>query len=83
MPQAWLPPLGEEAPEAAPAPTVAREPESGADGYAGTAAAAVLDAPRKENPSLAELEEELFPLESEEEREVLAGGGFLPGAGDK
>ena len=83
MPQAWLPPLGEEAPEDAPAPAVAREPESGADGYAGTAAAAVLDAPRKENPSLAELEEELFPLESEDEREVLAGGGFLPGAGDK
>ena len=34
MPQAWLPPLGEKAPEAAPPPAVVRESESGADGYA-------------------------------------------------
>ncbi|MGE9986414.1 FliH/SctL family protein [Desulfovibrio sp. SGI.169] len=81
MPQAWLPPLGDDEPDAGAAPAVAREPASGADGYEGTAAA-VLDAPRKENPSLAELEEELFPLEHENQREVLAGGGFLPGAGN-
>lgn len=81
LPQAWLPPLGDDASESGLAHAAPREAESDA-GYAGTAAA-VLDAPRKENPSLAELEEELFPVENEAEREVLAGGGFLPGAGDR
>lgn len=81
LPQVWLPPLGGDAPESGAA-AVPLESESRADGYEGTAAA-MLDAPRKENPSLAELEEELFPVENEAQREVLAGGGFLPGAGDR
>ena len=32
---------------------------------------------------LAELEEELFPVENGDEREVLSNGGFLPGADGK
>lgn len=90
LPEAWLPPLGEEEPHIKVAPPAAARPEADTDGYEGTAAAAVFDAApgapaasSKENPSLAELEEELFPVENGDEREVLSNGGFLPGADDK
>lgn len=84
---AWLPPLGDGdaepvppgAPQSPPAPPAARA------------------SAEKANPSIAELEEELFPLdapeaaeprttasetapETSERDEVLAHGGFLPGA---
>lgn len=90
LPEAWLPPLGEEGPHIKAAPSAAARPEADTDGYEGTAAAAVFDAApdtpdasAKENPSLAELEEELFPVENGDEREVLSNGGFLPGADGK
>lgn len=90
LPEAWLPPLGGEEPDMKAAPPVAARPEADTDGYEGTATAAVFDAApgapapsTKENPSLAELEEELFPVENGDEREVLSNGGFLPGADDK
>ena len=90
LPEAWLPPLGEEEPHIKVAPPAAARPEADTDGYESTAAAAVFDAApgapaasSKENPSLAELEEELFPVENGDEREVLSNGGFLPGADDK
>lgn len=86
LPQAWLPPLGEEADARPSAPAaMAVAPEE--NGYANTAAAAVFaearpasQPGRNENPSLAELEEELFPVENAAERDVLSQGGFLPGA---
>ena len=90
LPEAWLPPLGEEGPRIKAAPSAAARPEADTGGYEGTAAAAVFDAApdtpdasAKENPSLAELEEELFPVENGDEREVLSNGGFLPGADGK
>ncbi|WP_165072045.1 FliH/SctL family protein [Desulfovibrio sp. ZJ200] len=85
LPEAWLPPLG----DAADARPSAHSAQAGTreGGYANTAAAAVFaearsasQPGRNENPSLAELEEELFPVDNAEEQEVLSHGGFLPGA---
>ena len=39
--------------------------------------------PNGEQPFGAALEEELFPVENGDEREVLSNGGFLPGADGK
>lgn len=85
LPEAWLPPLGDEA-DARPSAHSARAGTQ-EGGYADTAAAAVFTEARSasqpgrnENPSLAELEEELFPVDNAEEHEVLSHGGFLPGA---
>lgn len=63
----------EPAPNAAPAPTPA---------------ASAAHPPHGDNPSLAELEDELFPLPEEDDAasarsaNVFANGGFLPGADD-
>lgn len=84
---AWLPPLGDG--DAGPAPPGAPDRPLAASASRATA--------EKANPSLAELEEELFPLDAPEAAgpqpaapkdspetdardEVLAHGGFLPGA---
>lgn len=84
LPEAWLPPLGDEAD--APPPADSANADALEDGYGNTAAAAVFAQARpasrharNENPSLEELEEELFPVENAAERDVLSNGGFLPG----
>ena len=74
VPEAWLPPLGDDLSEGSAssfsgddAPDAALPSEAAVQG-------------RSVAPSLAELEEELFPLDEEQEREILSNGGLLPGA---